>query len=67
MMPSCDQTARARAAPPARRRYFTSVSILNIGRYMLMMITPTMHADADHHQRLDDRGEGRIDASTSSS
>ena len=27
---------------PARARYLISVSILNIGRYMLMMITPTI-------------------------
>jgi hypothetical protein len=27
---------------PSSQRYFTSVSILNIGMYIAMMITPTM-------------------------
>src|SRR5947209_1767884 len=37
------------SGPPTRgagRRYFTSVSSLNIGRYIEMMITPTMQPTA---------------------
>ena len=43
-------------APPAPPRYLTSVSILNIGMYIEMITMPT-DADADHHDRLDDRGQ----------
>ena len=39
--------------------YLTKLSILNIGRYIEITITPTMRADADHHQRLDDRRQRR--------
>ena len=37
-----DRSSSTLHRSPARARYFTSVSILNIGRYIAMMITPTM-------------------------
>src|SRR4029078_2297265 len=38
--------------------YLMRVSILNIGRYIAITIVPTIDADTDHQDRLDDRCEG---------
>ena len=49
------------------RRYLTSLSILNIGRYMLMMITPTMQPTPTIIMGSMIEVRAGIDASTSSS
>ncbi len=60
-------TEKSRVKREARNTYLTSVSSLNIGRYMLMMMTPTMIPTPTIISGSMIEVRAAIDASTSSS